>query len=110
MCTQRACARVDPRRSPPITYACYRVHVTRLTRRTQILLDEERYRRLRERAAAEDSSVGAFVRAAIDKALAEPSESSLHAANAFLDAEPLPVGEPEDLGRELERAYAREGE
>jgi len=86
------------------------VHVRRLTRRTQILLDEERYRHLRERAAAEDRSVGAFVRAAIDKALAEPSESSLDAADAFLDAEPLPVGEPEDLGRELERAYARDGE
>ncbi len=80
------------------------------TRRTQILLDEQRYRALHARAAAEHISVGAFVRSAIDRALAEGGTSSSRAADEFLDAEPLPVGEPEELDRELERSYARDGE
>lgn len=80
-----------------------------LTHRTQILLDEQRYRKLRERADAENTSVGAFVRSAIDVALAGEDGFSRRAADAFLDAEPLPVGEPEELECELERSYARDG-
>ncbi len=79
-----------------------------LNRRTQVLLDEQRYHRLRARSLAEGVSVGAFVRAALDRALAEDAAAGTrHAAQAFLDAPPLPVGEPEDLDRELERSYER---
>lgn len=81
-----------------------------LTRRTQILLDEERHRRLRDRAALEGVSVGAFVRSAVDRALAEDvAAGPRRAVEAFLAARPLPVGEPEELESELERSYERHG-
>lgn len=80
-----------------------------LTRRTQVLLDEQRYQRLRARALAEGTSVGALVRAAIDQALAERHEAGSAMAEEFLAAEPLPVGEPEHLAREFDDAYERDG-
>ena len=80
-----------------------------LTRRTQILLDEHRYRQLRSRARAEGISVGAFVRNAVDRALADDRlADSRRAVEAFLDAEPLPVGEPAELEQELEASYERD--
>lgn len=83
------------------------MHVS-LTRRTQVLLDEEAHRRLRERAHIEGVSVGAFVRSAVDRALAgDFAAGPRRAAEAFLAAEALPVGEPEELERELERSYER---
>ncbi len=79
-----------------------------LTRRTQVLLDEELHRRLRERAHMEGVSVGAFVRSAVDSALAEDlAAGPRRAAEDFLAADPLPVGEPKELERELERSYER---
>lgn len=81
-----------------------------LTRRTQVLFDEQRYRQLRSRAQAEGVSVGAFVRDAVDRALAEDRlADSRRSAEAFLDAVPLPVGEPDELAQELEASYARGG-
>lgn len=80
-----------------------------LTRRTQVLFDEEEYRRLHERAQAEGLSVGAFVRSAVNRALAEDAAAGPRAAaEAFLAAETLPVGEPEELERELERSLERD--
>ena len=80
----------------------------RLTRRTQVLLDEKRYQRLRARAAAEGSSVGALVRDAIDRMLVDGPDANVASAEAFLSAEPLPVGEPEELSAELERTLERD--
>lgn len=40
-----------------------------LTHRTQVLLDEDRLRRVKQRAEATDRSVGAVIRDAIDQAL-----------------------------------------
>jgi len=77
-----------------------------LSRRTQILLDEERYERLRSRAAAEGTSIGALIRAAIDDALGDDA-SPRRAVADFLAAPPLPVGDPEELEREIEAGYAR---
>lgn len=83
------------------------MHVA-LTRRTQILLDEQRFRQLRSRAQAEGISVGAFVRDAVDRALAQDQlADARRAAEAFLDAEPLSVGEPAELEEELEDFYER---
>lgn len=64
-----------------------------LTRRTQILLDEDRHQRLRERAAQTGVSIGALVREAIDVAYPPRSGrlSSAEGAAALLDAEPMPV-------------------
>lgn len=78
-----------------------------LNRRTQLLLDERRYQRLRARAAAEGISVGAVIRSAIDRTLDEQDDSPAAAAASFLAAPPLPVGEPEDLTREFEESYER---
>jgi len=84
------------------------VHVT-LTHRTQVLLDEERHRRLRARARADGVSVGAFVRGALDRALAENATAGTRrAAQAFLGAPPLPVGDLDELDRELEDSYERD--
>jgi predicted DNA-binding protein len=45
------------------------MHMSGLTRRTQILLDEERYRRLQEQADESGRSVGSVIREAIDAKL-----------------------------------------
>ncbi len=56
----------------------------------------------------EGISVGAFVRSAVDRALAEDvAADARRAAEAFLAAKPFPVGEPEELEHELERSYER---
>lgn len=75
----------------------------------QILLDEERYEQLGARAAREGISVGAYVRAAIDRQLGEGDDRARDALDAFLAAPPLEVGEPDELSRELEEAYGRGG-
>ena len=52
--------------------------------------------------------MGALVRDAIDRMLAEGLDANLASAEAFLSAEPLPVGEPEELSAELERTLERD--
>lgn len=61
----------------------------RLTRRTQILLDDDRYARLERRAAQTGNSVAAIIRDAIDAKLSDPAGSSRRreAARALLEAE-----------------------
>lgn len=83
------------------------MHVAVLSRRTQILLDEERYERLRSRAAAEGTSIGSLIRAAIDDALAGDA-APRRAVAEFLAAPPLPVAEPDELEREIEAGYDRD--
>ena len=61
----------------------YDVHVPRLTHRTHVLLDEQRYQRLRARAAAEHTSVGALVRDAVDRVLDGDRDSEVASAEAF---------------------------
>ena len=51
--------------------------------------------------------MGALVRDAIDRMLAEGLDANLASAEAFLSAEPLHVGEPEELSTELERTLER---
>jgi predicted DNA-binding protein len=68
--------------------------MAQLTRRTQILLDEERYRRLEERASQTGRSVASLIRDAIDEKLAEDEvvRRRLEAGRRFLSA-PYPPGE-----------------
>jgi predicted DNA-binding protein len=47
------------------------MHMSALTRRTQILLDEERHRRLEEEASQTGRSVASIIREAIDLRLGE---------------------------------------
>jgi hypothetical protein len=79
-----------------------------LTNRVHVLLDDERLTRLRERAVSQGISVGALVRAAIDRDLERDDRAQARAAlKTFLAAPPLPVGTPEELDREIEEMYDR---
>jgi len=72
------------------------MHMSALTRRTQLLLDEERYRRLQQEADATGRSVAAIIRDAIDARLEEVSRGRQRrvAWQALLD-QPAPAYERE---------------
>lgn len=80
-----------------------------LNRRMHVLLDDERLERLRQRADATGSSVGAVVRDAIDHELERDDRArALAALESLLAAPPVPVGTPEELERELAEAWDEE--
>ncbi len=62
-----------------------------LTRRTQLLLDDDLHRRLGEIAAQRGISLGALIREAIDEKLAGMHDSRSKAFAKLLEAEPMPV-------------------
>lgn len=62
-----------------------------LTRRTQLLLDDDLHRRLREIAAQRGISMGALIREAIDEKLAGMQDARSEAFARLLEAEPMPV-------------------
>ncbi len=74
-----------------------------LSHRTQLLLDDERHRRLEEEARRTGRSIASLVREAIDARyqLAEQTAGRRRAATALLDA-PRPAG-PEPDWAEVER-------
>jgi hypothetical protein len=72
-----------------------------LTRRLQVLLDDERYERLEERSRASGASVGALVRRAIDETYPPPRADAERAGAEFLAAEPMPVDDWDAMKREL---------
>ena len=78
-----------------------------LDRRLQVLIDDERYRRLADAAQARGVSVATVVREAIDRGLASPHGSRLSAAARILGAEDMPVDDPPALRRELEELRTR---
>jgi hypothetical protein len=77
-----------------------------LNRRFQIMLDDDRYRKLEREAERRGVSIATVIRDAIDRM---PSEERRRAAMAFiLAAEPMPLPEdPMDLRRELDEAHDR---
>jgi hypothetical protein len=73
-----------------------------LSRRLQILLDEERYDRLARAARARRRSIGSLVREALDRAYPEREPKRSAAAERILHAEPMAVpDEPLDVKREV---------
>ncbi len=62
-----------------------------LTRRTQLLLDDELHQRLRETAAQRGVSMGALIREAVEEKLARTQDARAQAIQELLDAEPMPV-------------------
>ncbi len=62
-----------------------------LNRRTQLLLDDELHRRLRETAAQRGISMGALIREAVEEKLASVQDTRAQAIQQLLDAEPMPV-------------------
>jgi predicted DNA-binding protein len=79
------------------------MHMSTLSRRTQLLLDEERHRRLADEAHRTGRSIGALVREAIDVRFerGEEDERRRAAADALLSA-PRP-SDPEPDWSEVER-------
>jgi hypothetical protein len=75
--------------------------------RMQVLLDQERYRKVRSEAERRGLSIGAVIREAIDK-LPDRESERRRAIAALLAAEPMPVpDDPADLRRELDEAHDR---
>jgi predicted DNA-binding ribbon-helix-helix protein len=78
-----------------------------LTRRTQLLLDDELHRRLREIAAQRGISMGALIREAIDEKLSRTQDARAQAFTSLLEAEPMPVEDWPAMKEEmLEGRYA----
>ncbi len=80
-----------------------------LERRLQILIDEERYRRIAAVARERGTSVGAVVREAIDRGLSAAPAARRRAASRILEAPDMPVPEPGELRAELEAIRGRRG-
>jgi len=79
-----------------------------LTRRTQVLLDQDRYDRLEQRARETDRSVGAVIREAIDGAFPPRAMTRDEALEHFRTAPRLPGRDaPEDIRREILARHAR---
>jgi predicted DNA-binding protein len=76
-----------------------------LTRRLQILLDEDRYARIERLARRRGASVATIVREAIDAAFPDDVPDRAEAARRVLDAEPIQVSDWPLLKDEIERMY-----
>jgi uncharacterized membrane protein len=73
-----------------------------LTRRLQVLLDEERYSRLSAEADRRSVAVAVVVREAIDAAFPSDADARSAAARAILHAQPMSVPDPDELRAELD--------
>jgi hypothetical protein len=79
-----------------------------LTRRTQLLLDDELHRRLRQIAAERGISLGALIREAIDEKLTRVQDVRAEAFRQLLEAEPMPVDDWPVMKKEiLDSHYAK---
>lgn len=79
-----------------------------MTRRLQILLDEERYQRVARLAEARHVSVAKVIRDAIDRGLPDSDARRSAAALDILNAPPMEVPERvEDLLAELDEIRSR---
>jgi hypothetical protein len=78
-----------------------------LEHRLQILLDDERHRRITSIARERGVSVAAVVREAIDRGIASPGHRRMSAGQRLLEAPDMPVPDPEELKRELDAMRAR---
>lgn len=75
-----------------------------LTRRTQLLLDNDLHRRLRKIAAERGISLGALIREAIDEKLSNTNSVQDRRAQAFaklLAAKPMPVEDWPEMKRQM---------
>jgi hypothetical protein len=75
-----------------------------LTRRLQILLDEERYERVRAVAQQRGTSVASVIREALDRGLPATQRRRTAAARRILGAAPMETG---DLLTELDELRGR---
>lgn len=80
-----------------------------LTRRLQVLIDDERHRRLEVEAARRGVPVAVLVREALDAAFPMTAADRKTAGNRVLAAEPMPVPDLDDLRAELAALRGRHG-
>jgi hypothetical protein len=78
-----------------------------LDRRLQILIDDDRYRRLVATAEARGVPVAVVVRDALDQALPADPDSRARAGWHILTADRMEVPDVEELRRELDDLRAR---
>jgi hypothetical protein len=78
-----------------------------LEHRLQILIDDERHRRISAAARERGVSVATIVREAIDRGLASPDTRRHAAAGRLLDAPDMAVPEPAELRAELDALRGR---
>jgi hypothetical protein len=78
-------------------------------RRLQVLIDDERHRRITEIARERGVSVATVVREAIDRGLADPAGRRRAAGRRVLDAPDVPAPDPPALKQELDDLRARRG-
>ncbi|UYM03523.1 ribbon-helix-helix protein, CopG family [Solicola gregarius] len=74
-----------------------------MTRRLQLLLDEERYERVAAEAKRQRVSVATIIRDAIDEKLEHRRRDKRAAMEAILNAEPIPVPPGDGLVEEIHR-------
>ncbi len=65
--------------------------MAQLTRRTQLLLDDDLHERLRRIAHERGVSLGALIREAISEKLSRVQDARAQAFKRLLEAEPMPV-------------------
>lgn len=80
--------------------------MSKLNRRLQVLLDEERYERLEREAERRGAPVASVVREAVDRLLAEETDRRA-AGDRLLAAAPMPVGEWAEMKKEIVEAAGR---
>jgi Ribbon-helix-helix protein, copG family len=81
---------------------------SQLTRRTQLLLDDELHHRLHEAAAQRGVSMGALIREAIEEKLSHVQAGRTEAFAKLLAADPMPVDDwPVMKKQMLEDRYAK---
>jgi hypothetical protein len=78
-----------------------------LDHRLQILIDDERHRRISEAAQERGVSVATVVREAIDRGLANTDSQRQAAGQRLLAAPDMTIPEPADLRLELDTARGR---
>jgi hypothetical protein len=78
-----------------------------LEHRLQVLIDDDRHRRLADLAAARGVSVATIVREAIDRGLTSPDDQRRAAGERILAAGAMPAPDPDDLLAELEELRGR---
>lgn len=80
-----------------------------LEHRLQILIDDDRHRRITAAARERGVSVATVVREAIDRGLVGPLDRRTSAGQRLLDAPDMDVPEPPELKRELDALRGRRG-
>jgi hypothetical protein len=76
-----------------------------MSHRLQVLLDEQRLARLNSEAERRGSSVANLVREAIDIAFPAEGMSRSEAFRVLAEAEPIEVGDWDDIKAEIEQMY-----